>query len=153
MILIMVTEMKIAVLSRFQSGVEGTFGLLWSGGFSTFIIELPWRDNEKQKSCIPVGLYLCEWRKSPRFGWCYQVTGVPGRSNILIHSGNYAGSVDDGFKSHSYGCLLPASKLGILDGQKAGLISKPAVRRLNEFLNKEPFLLEIRNAYDNLGSL
>ena len=137
-----------ALLTRTSTGDQGTFGLLQSGGFSCGILELPWRDNLKQKSCIPEGIYQTKWIKSPKFGFCYQLLDVPGRSNILIHKGNYAGDVDKGFISNSYGCLLPFIKPGRMQGQRAGLMSALAVADIADHFDKESFLLEIRNAYD-----
>lgn len=139
--------MKLATLTRFDSSAQGTFGILRCEGFQIYITELPWRDNERSKSCIPEGLYQVSWHKSPRFGFVYRISNVPNRSEILFHSGNYAGNNDLGYLSHSHGCLLPALKLGYLAGQKAGLVSKPAVNALVSFFNKESFMLEIKNAY------
>ena len=136
--------MKVALLLRNPSTDQGTFGTLVCGSFSTFISELPWRDNVKQQSCIPLGIYEVKWKRSPRFGLCYQVLAVPGRSNILLHAGNYVGDVSKGFRSDSYGCLLPSKKRGMLNGQTAGLLSKQAVASLASFFNTETFQLEIK---------
>lgn len=141
--------MRTATLFRGLFSDEGTFGFLSSEDFSCYMTELPWKENKKQVSCIPTGSYECKWHKSPKFGPCYILTDVPNRSKILIHAGNFAGDVSLGFKSNSYGCLLPATKLGSLKGQKAGLLSALAVRNLNRYFNKETFLLEIK---DDLSS-
>lgn len=139
--------MKTATLLRQVTSLQGTFGILTCEDFSCFISELPWKDNRKQLSCIPEGSYQTKWKRSPKFGLCYEVLAVPNRGNILIHAGNFVGSVEDGFKTNSYGCLLPAKKLGSLAGQNCGLLSLPALKSLNAFFNKETFLLEIQNAY------
>ena len=73
------------------------------------------------------------WHNSPKFGPCYKVQGVPRRSEILIHSGNYVGDRLLNYRTNSHGCILPASKLGFLGKQKAGLLSVPAVQALNSF--------------------
>jgi len=138
--------MKTATLYRGQSTNQGTFGRFVSSDYICLTVELPWRNNAPQLSCIPEGKYLCLFKLSPKFGWVYHVTGVPGRGDILIHPGNYAGDVTRGFRSHSHGCILLATRIGNMDGQTAGLISATAVRRLEDALNKEPFLLEIKNA-------
>ena len=52
-------------------------------------LELPWMNNEKEKSCIPKGEYLCKRIKSPHFGEVFQVMDVPNRDNILIHKANW----------------------------------------------------------------
>lgn len=138
--------MKRAALRRVTSSDQGTTGSLTCESFSCFIKELPWRDNIQQKSCIPEGTYVVAWGSSPKFGLCYHVADVPGRGNILIHAGNYVGNVDKNFKTHSHGCLLPAKKLGVLEGQEAGLLSGIALHELEAFFCKQPFILEIKNA-------
>lgn len=135
-------------LIRSPSSDEGTAGLLLapSSDFKCRTLELPFRDNLPQVSSIPAGAYLCKWIKSLKFGWTYQVLDVPNRGNILFHSGNYAGNSDLGFKTHSHGCILPCTKIGRLNNQLAGLVSKPAVTKLFTLLNKQSFQLEILNA-------
>lgn len=110
-----------------DQGTEGTL-LIPSLGFSCFTLELPWRDNQSSISCIPTGQYDCRLRVSPRFRReLYQVRDVPNRSFVLIHSGNYAGDVSCGFKSHVEGCILLGTQRGIMHGQRAVLCSKIAV--------------------------
>lgn len=45
--------------------------------------------NVPYVSCIPDGEYSVKHHTSPKFGKCLLVEGVPGRTNILIHAGNY----------------------------------------------------------------
>lgn len=137
------------ILQRLYSSDEGTVGILSCG---IFILELPERDNEKQYSRIPATeeteegkKYLCQWKKSPRFGFCYQVTAVPNRGNILVHAGNVAGDVRKGFLSHSHGCLLPFLKVGKMNGQLAGFLSSLALKKLYEITERKDFYLEIKN--------
>lgn len=137
--------MKRALMIRSPSSDDGTFSTFSCGDFKCFMTERPWKDNKSNESCIPTGLYVCKWKKSPKFGWCYEVTNVQGRGNILIHPGN--------FYWHSHGCLLPAAKLGWMDGHKAGLLSRPTVLKLNTFFNKEDFLLEIRNDSNDINTI
>jgi hypothetical protein len=135
---------------RTSTSDQGTFSVLRSedSTFSCFLSELPERNNIPTFSCIPPSVYNVIWDKSPKFGWCYHVLDVHGRGNILIHSGNWVGDSTKGYKTNSYGCILPAKKLGILAGQKAGLLSLPTLRRLESFFERRSFILEIRNAYD-----
>ena len=141
--------MKKAILIRFDSSDQGTFGVLRSEMFSVYIAELEWNKNRRQISCIPAGSYACKWLRSKKFGWCYHLSNVPGRSSILIHKGNFVGSTAAGYKTNSHGCLLPAMRLGKLAGQRAGLLSLPATMKLNEYFNQQDFQLEIINAYSN----
>jgi signal peptidase I len=52
-------------------------------------LELPWKENQRNISCIPPGKYDVVKRKSSKFGNHFHVKGVPDRSYILIHKGNY----------------------------------------------------------------
>ena len=52
-------------------------------------MELPWKDNKRRVSCIPVGFYIVRKHTSPKFGNTFHVLNVKGRSEILIHKGNY----------------------------------------------------------------
>lgn len=138
-----------ATLIRTESTEQGTFGSLLLGGkFLCFTVELPWKENQRQISCIPAGTYDCEWVYSPKFGYCYAVKNVQHRSSILLHKGNFAGDVSLGYKSNSHGCLLPALKLGRINNQKAGLLSGPAVATIAEVFQQKPFILEIQDAYN-----
>ncbi len=141
--------MNTALLLRGLSSDSGTFGTLSCNAdgerLVVFMTELPWRNNIKQYSCIPKGQYVCTWIRSPKFGYCYTVTNVVNRGNILIHSGNYVGDSKKGLRTHSHGCLLPASRLGVLAGQAAGLASFHALRRLNAFFKHKDFMLIIKD--------
>ena len=69
------------VLRRGPSGDDGTLGVLaLEGGPELRSMEPPWRDNRRNLSCIPPGEYDVHPHRSPRFGACLLVIGVPGRS-------------------------------------------------------------------------
>lgn len=70
-------------------------------------MELPWKDNQKDISCIPVGTYPVELFHSIKFGKCFKIQGVPGRDAILIHKGNY--------NRDTHGCILPGKDFADLD--------------------------------------
>lgn len=137
-----------ATLKRGPSTDQGTFGVLTFGNDVVHSLELPWRDNMRQKSCIPVGQYVCALVKSPRFGSVYGIQNVPGRSHVLIHSANLAGDVDKGWTTQLHGCISLHMRSGVMRNkagvmQQAGLVSKPAVSRLMEWADGQPFELEI----------
>ena len=52
-------------------------------------MELPWKDNKHQVSCIPEGHYKVVPRVSKAHGKHFHILNVPGRDMILIHEGNY----------------------------------------------------------------
>ena len=126
---------------------QGTEGLLVSEDFNCRTLELPWRNNRRQISCIPPGIYDVEIRLSNKYGRIYWVRKVPDRTYILIHSGNYAGDKSKGLKSHVMGCILLGKKSGRLGGQVAVLNSRIAVRNFMEELEYQPFKLRIQEAF------
>lgn len=134
-------------LIRFESSDFGTLGQLKSmGKHLAWTMEPPCRNNLPNKSCIPTGNYRCIWHKSPRYGWVYLVSGVPGRGHILIHPGNLGGDVGKGLITHTKGCILLGARTGWLSRQRAVLLSRPTVRRFFEALNKDTFNLKITEA-------
>lgn len=143
--------MERAQLRRDAASDHGTLGVLVARGLPgpLQIMEPPWRDNRRNRSCIPPGTYRVVPHVSPRFGRCLLVCGVEGRSHILFHSGNLGGDVEMGFRSHTAGCLLPGGRRGRLAAngrrQLAVLASKTAMRHLMAWA-KTPFELEITDA-------
>jgi hypothetical protein len=97
-------------LTRVQSLETGTYGLLHVVGGAPFAVtlELPWEENRRRESKIPDGHYRCARVHSPKFGDTFEVTGVPGRSAILFHRGNYLRDTE--------GCILVANAFADLDG-------------------------------------
>lgn len=137
------------VLTRFDFGDQGTFGRLTLLGL--FSGELPDRGNAPRISCIPEGIYRVEWTWSPKLKrFTYRVLGVPRRDGILLHPANLMGDATKGWQAQLEGCISPGVRLGYMEfrgrKQKAILVSRPAVRRLEEAFGRKPFLLEVRNA-------
>lgn len=77
------------LLARTKKTEHSITGSLSIGGQKFTTLELPWRDNQKMISCIPVGVYKCTKKHSPSRGLVYSVLDVPDREHILIHVGNY----------------------------------------------------------------
>ena len=87
------------VLYRIQetkAGMRGEFQI--DGLIACHTLEEPWRDNQSRISCIPPGNYICKKHNGTHFKDVWEITGVPGRQAILIHSGN---TLDD-----TEGCVL-----------------------------------------------
>ena len=135
-------------LYRITTGDQGTRGLLIDRGFKCCTLELPWRNNKRNYSCIPDGIYDCKYVLSGKFGWCYHIQNVPNRNGILIHSGNLAGDRTKGFRTDSYGCILPGKYNGLLYNQQAVLVSRTTLRRFISHMNNEDFRLNIINFID-----
>lgn len=133
-----------ATLQRLTSSDEGTFGRFVAGALSLYSGELPWRDNAPSISCIPAVTYQCVLTKSPRFGRpIYLVLGVGGRTGIRFHAANLAGDSPP-WRKQLNGCIALGERLGWIDGQKALLLSAPAMRRMERHFAGRPFTLEIR---------
>ena len=92
--------MLMMIIKRVSYLPEGTFGVIMQDGIPFALTgELPWLNNLPQKSCIPIGKYICKRVNSPKFGNTFEITGVTGRANILFHKGNVP-------KKDSKGCVL-----------------------------------------------
>ena len=91
--------LKIITLKRIAQKAEGTYGVLMDEGTPFCLThELPWLNNERNKSCIPVGEYTCKKINTEHYGDVFQVMDVPNRTDILIHKGN--------FSTDTLGCIL-----------------------------------------------
>jgi hypothetical protein len=94
-----------------------------------------------------VGDYRVIWALSPRFKrYTYRLLDVHARSGILDHSANLMGDPEMGYVAQLNGCIALGEALGTIKRQAALLRSKPAVRLFESFMNREPHILEIRNA-------
>ncbi|MBS1563044.1 MAG: hypothetical protein JST39_01590 [Bacteroidetes bacterium] len=102
---------------------KGTNGLLHlDGALVSYTIELPWKNNQPQVSCIPEGRYALQKRYSPRLGVVLEVMDVPGRADILIHAANHA-------LHELKGCIAPVSTV---TGEGQGERSRAALSLLTE---------------------
>ena len=138
-----------AVLERLESSDQGTFGRITFGGTTLFTGELPEKGNASNASCIPAGTYKCVWTYSPAVKRrMYLVDRVPSRAGIRIHSANFMGDRSCGLKCQLYGCIALGERLGVMDGQKAVVLSACAVRKLEAAMARQPFELEIVDARD-----
>ena len=139
-----------AVLERLESSDQGTFGRITVGSTTLFTGELPEKGNASNASCIPAGKYKCVWTYSNAFKRrMYLVDSVPSRAGIRIHSANFMGDRSCGLKCQLYGCIALGEKLGVMDGQKAVLLSACAVRKLEAAMGRQPFELEIVDVRDS----
>ena len=125
--------MKIYIL-RDEQTEDFTAGLLWvvddndQSVFHCKTLELPWKDNAKGVSCVPAGVYKAELHHSPKFGLCISIPQVSGRSEILLHGGNYL--------KDTKGCILVGRSRLIMTGMKSATVinSRIALRQLLSFL-------------------
>lgn len=129
--------MNTYILTRTSSNDHGTFGFLSTDGSDMLCVtgEPAWRNNGSD-SCIPVGTYLCEPHNSPAHPHTWEVTGVPNRTAILIHTGNAP-------EEDSLGCILVGTEFGTIDGLPAVLHSQDAIAKLRQELPAN-FRLEVK---------
>lgn len=125
--------MKRLLLMRLQKLDDRTLGrlIVFNGTeieetFTT--LELPWRNNERNNSCILSGYYTVDPRESPKFGKHLIINNTSPREVVLLHQGN--------FPSNSSGCVLVGTGFGDFDkdGRREITESKRAMRRLVELV-------------------
>lgn len=135
-----------AVLTRLEADDQGTFGVLDFEGRRWFTGELPWRDNQANISCVPPGVYPCRLTYSPRFLRPLYLVDLEGRLGVRIHPANFMGDASKKLLCQLNGCIALGEKRGIMEGQKAILVSQPAVEQFQALAAGRPFDLEIRHA-------
>lgn len=86
--------MKRAVLIRLNENKKQTLGRLFvfdglDVDFECCTLELPYKANTRNVSCIPTGEYNVLPRTSKKFGDHYEIKDVQLRKFILIHPANY----------------------------------------------------------------
>ena len=125
------------LIERYDHGTKQTLGRLFvmensQPLYNCHTLELPWKNNAFQISCIPEGTYKVVKRFSAKFKNHFHLTNVPGRTYILIHSGNYYTDI--------LGCILVGKGLADInnDGLKDVTQSRDALADLlgqmpNEF--------------------
>ena len=124
-------------LKRLSDDSVQTLGILTNVTGKVYqTLELAWRNNQRQRSCIPKGVYKVRKRTSAKYGEHFHILNVPNRDFILCHHGNYHTDI--------LGCILVGK--GLLDINKDGRLdvtsSKQAMKELLSTLPKE-FELEI----------
>ncbi|MDR0676935.1 MAG: DUF5675 family protein [Elusimicrobiota bacterium] len=120
-----------------------TFGDLFiDDEFFCYTLELPYINNERDISCIKEDYYVVKKHNSPKFGEClkifqsfemydvYELGEVAGRSEILIHSGNYA--------RDTKGCILVGDII-YTQNEVIGN-SKKTLKKLLEILDEQNYL-------------
>lgn len=103
--------MRRVSITRTETSDHGTFGeLKTDSGFSCYTVELPWRGNAHDVSCIlpapedpPLALQVA-LVDSPAHGRVY---GIPAqdRNNVLMHPYNLAGDILKGLVAQALGCV------------------------------------------------
>lgn len=128
--------MQLVLTRRYYK--EGTNGTLYCEGEELCqTIERTWENNERNRSCIPEGLYELKKRYSFHHKEHLIVTGVPNRNLILIHPANNA-------LHELQGCIAPVTKTtGEGTGTQSILATNLLYREVNTRIDKEQVWLRI----------
>jgi hypothetical protein len=105
--------------------------------FTCKTLELPWNDNKKNQSCIPLGEYKVAPRQSAKYNKHFHIQDVTGRTFVLIHVGNYY--------TQTKGCILVGRGIADINGDsyKDVTSSKDTLKKLIK-LAPNGFDLEIK---------
>ena len=122
----MAFECRIIRRQQLAKSVIGKLSV--NGAELCWTLELPWKDNKNDISCIPVGFYQGTIRTDGSKGWRIELVGVPKRGNIQIHVGNYPSDV--------LGCILLGTDWFYGDA----------------VLNSQSALAKLKQAYEKAGS-
>ena len=131
-----------AFLNRVQSDDKQSLGYfsLYKGVnlvYDCVSLELAWKDNETNISCVPTGTYKVTPRYSDKYTQHFILENVPNRKLILIHAGN--------FNTDTKGCILLGTSFGKIN-QDSMLDITASRRATSELLfatNGEGFELTI----------
>lgn len=112
------------LLKRVAGNTELSQGALIGPGNIAFAVtlELPWRENKRRISHIPIGTHKCRRVLSPKFGDTFDIL-VPGRTSCLFHPGTIV--------DHTLGCVLIGHGWDLVNGKPGIMQSK---KEFAEFL-------------------
>lgn len=135
--------MKVCI-ERYNYGKKQTTGKLFiydqEGRLRLLLhtLELPWKDNKRRVSCIPEGKYRVIKHRSPKFKNSFWIQDVEGRSEILIHAGNYYTQI--------LGCILVGTDSRDINGDGLADVvsSRRAIERMYHHL-PDTFTLSIED--------
>ncbi len=140
---------KVQVLRTYDDGKQTLGALIVTDKTGVIFVarslELPYKDNANSISSFTPGKYICKYTMSPSFGFkTYEITSVPGRSGVRIHSANYV--------SQLRGCIAlgDAHKDINADGLSDVVHSGETVKAFETLMNFEDFELEIINTVSRL---
>lgn len=99
-------------LQRLSSDDFATYGQIVDAeeNIVCVTLELPWRNNEHDVSCVPAGEYAAHRRPSERRGYeVFELDDLPPRTNVEMHIGN--------LPHDSLGCILIGARFEDINGQ------------------------------------
>ena len=136
-------------LTRFTQDSERTLGTRGTidlpDDTRIYTLELPWKNNEVNISCIPTGEYLCKYSPyDPKQRWSdnWIVQDVANRGQIEIHPANFLKQLE--------GCIAPGMSQGLRDDadgrEHCVWNSGGAMAELRKQIGQKDFILKIVSA-------
>ena len=120
--------MRIVRLARLGYLPMATFGMFrLSDALTLPTVELPWKHNQPNVSCIPVGVYIIKLDDYKGEYPDYKVLDVPNRWAIEIHRANVP--------TELRGCIAPGTAFGYIKSQWGVTNSKIAHGQFMNWLN------------------
>ena len=108
-------------INRVYSHSGSIIGVLYANDDQLcYSLELPWKDNQSNVSCVPVGTYPGKIRTDGTKGWRIELESVPNRTFVELHVGNFPGEIQ--------GCVL----LGLEWSENSVSSSGPAQLKLEQ---------------------
>lgn len=109
---------------RVYKGEDCTLGVVLLDGVPLCVsLELPWKGNKVDVSCIPEGMYKCGVSHSPNLGYITpELLNVHGRTHIRVHVGNFVEDI--------LGCVAVGSEFAEVNGKKYVSESRIAFNKL-----------------------
>ena len=120
-------------IRRAEGNDARTTGVLYTGGFCCYTLELPWIGNKKNVSCIPTGQYVANVDRSVTIGGepVIRLEDVPGRTGILVHVANYTREIQ--------GCVA----VGMGKDKNSVISSRKAMSDLLGIIGDKPIVVDI----------
>ena len=125
-------------LQRLLMNEKGTLGIMMINDKPLFpTLELPWKNNQRDISCIPAGVYKAVYIFSEKFQKnLFVLQGVPGRDLIEIHIGNSV--------INTHGCILIGMEFSL--SEFAIVNSQLAFDNFMYMTLQKGFIINIKNA-------
>lgn len=141
--------MKIVRINRKKQDATQTLGFVLVTGdndepvYADISLERGWRDNKRNVSCIPEGMYTLKKEWSPRFKMdLWEIYGVEGRSECKFHAANYWHDLN--------GCIAPGIAVKDIDrdGRLDVTSSRASLERFHAAMgdDKEAILI-VKNVF------
>lgn len=132
-------EIPIVTLTRKYANSKQQLGDLVAKNVLFKTLELSWKDNKPNISCISTGEYLCNWTFSPKFmKYTYQIMDVPYRSGIRFHPASWFSSLQ--------GCIALGTHYTDLNKDDSADLanSKKSIKKFEDLMERKPFKLIIK---------